>query len=134
MNLKRVFFGEAIPDKDDPKYKDKHEKTKEAGMKFAQKLRLDKVAAWVQGFATKHPKLFLAISFSFVIFSVGLNLYRLTTAVASKNEPASAIERQEKELRLKRHGQHGLQHQKEDKDEPTNKIEQYEHFEHNQED
>ena len=133
MKLKRIIFGEEIPDKDDPRYKEKHEKTKEAGMKFAQKLRLDKMAAHVQGFATENPRLFLAIIFAFVLFSVGLNLYRLRTAVVVKNEPSSVIERQEKELHFNRHGRHTLQqyerHKNEQQEKPTEPHKQLEQYE-----
>ena len=52
---------------------------------------------------SKHTKLFLALVFSFVLFSVGLSLYRMTQAVKYRPQPSSAVERQEKELHFKRH-------------------------------
>ena len=105
MGFKKMLIGEPVPDKDDPKYKEKHEKTVEAGMSFAKALRLDKAAACVQRFATNHTKLFLALVFGFVLFSVTLNLWRMSNAVTYKPETSSAIERQEKVLHLKRHHQ-----------------------------
>ena len=103
MNIKKVIMGEKVPDKDDPNYKERHEKGVEAGKSFARKMRLDKAAAKVQHFASTYPKLFLCLIFGFVLFSVGLNLYRMSTAVRYRSQPSSAVERQEKELHFNRH-------------------------------
>lgn len=103
MNIKKIIFGEKMPDKNDPKYKELHESSMEAGKTFAQTVRLDKAAAKVQGFASRYPKLFLCVIFGFVLFSVALNLYHMTTAVSHQRQPSSAVERQEKELRFRRH-------------------------------
>ena len=103
MEVKKMIFGEKVPEKDDPAYKEKYEKTVEAGKSFAKAVKLDKAAMKVQRFASGHPKLFLAIIFGFVLFSVGLNLYRMSTAVSYKQHPSSAIERQEQVLRFNRH-------------------------------
>ena len=81
MGFKKILFGEKVPDKDDPKYKERYERDVAAGKSFAQTLHLDKGAACVQRFASKHTKLFLALVFSFVLFSVGLSLYRMTQPV-----------------------------------------------------
>ena len=48
MNIKgfrRMLFGEKMPDKNDPKYKDRYEREVSAGRKFAQATRIDKAAA-----------------------------------------------------------------------------------------
>lgn len=103
MNVKKVILGEKVPDKDDPNYKKRHEKGVEAGKSFARTMRLDKAAAKVQHFASTYPKLFLCLIFGFVLFSVGLNLYRMSTAVSYRSNPSSAVERQEKELHFNRH-------------------------------
>lgn len=103
MNVKKVILGEKVPDKDDPNYKKRHEKGVEAGKSFARAMRLDKAATKVQHFASTYPKLFLCLIFGFVLFSVGLNLYRMSTAVSYRSNPSSAVERQEQELHFKRH-------------------------------
>lgn len=103
MGFKRILFVEKVPDKDDPKYKERYEKDVAAGKNFAHALHLDKAAACVQRFASKHTKLFLAIIFSFVLFSIGLSLYRMKQAVTYKPRTSSAVERQEKELHFRRH-------------------------------
>ena len=103
MGFKKILFGEKVPDKDNPKYKERYEKNMAAGKNFAKALHLDRGAACVQRFASRHTKLFLAIVFSFVLFSVGLSLYRMTQAVRYRPQPSSAVERQENELHFKRH-------------------------------
>lgn len=75
MNIKgfrRMLFGEKMPDKNDPKYKDRYEREVSAGRKFAQATRIDKAAAKVQGFANAHRILFLVIVFGFAIGGVHL--------------------------------------------------------------
>lgn len=132
MEVKKMIFGEKMPDKDDPAYKELHEKTMEAGKNFAKAVKLDKTAAAVQGFASKHPKLFLAIIFSFVLFSIGLNLYRMSTAVTYRQQPSSAIRRQEKVLHFKRHHPKRIGEDANDGSiqhiENSQKIEQYESY------
>ena len=55
-----MIFGDKMPDKGDPKYKERYEKEVAAGRKFAKAARLDRLAADVQTFANGHKKLFLA--------------------------------------------------------------------------
>ena len=54
MSWKKMIFGEKMPDKDDPKYKERYEREVAAGRKAARLLRLDKAAGGVQRFACKH--------------------------------------------------------------------------------
>ena len=53
MNIKgfrRMLFGEKMPDKNDPQYKERYERDVEAGRRFARATRIDKAAARVQRF------------------------------------------------------------------------------------
>ena len=64
MNIKgfrRMLFGEKMPDRNDPKYKERYERDIDAGRRFAKATRIDKAAAKVQGFANMHRTLFLVI-------------------------------------------------------------------------
>lgn len=102
MNIKgfrRMLFGEKMPDKNDPKYKERYERDVEAGRKFAKATRIDKVAAKVQGFANTHRLLFMVIIFGFVIGGLAWNVYRLT--VVYRHQPArrTATEMQDSILR-----------------------------------
>lgn len=76
----RILLGEKMPDKDDPKYKERYERDVKAGRKFAQALGIDRAAAKVQRFADLHRTLFLVIVFAFVALSLGFNIYRIATA------------------------------------------------------
>ena len=42
MSWKKMIFGEKMPDKDDPKYKERYEREVAAGRKAARLLRLDR--------------------------------------------------------------------------------------------
>lgn len=70
MSWKKMIMGEKMPDKDDPKYRDRYEREVDAGRKFARATKIDKAAAKVQQFANDHKKLFLAIVFGFIILSL----------------------------------------------------------------
>ena len=58
---KNIIIGEKMPDRDDPKYRDRYEKDVEAGRKFARATRIDRLAGHVQRFAEKHRGVFLTI-------------------------------------------------------------------------
>ena len=45
--LRNMILGEQMPDKDDPKYRDKYEKDVEAGRRFARATRIDRLAGHV---------------------------------------------------------------------------------------
>lgn len=51
MNIKgfrRMLLGEKMPDRNDPKYKERYEREVNAGRRFAKATRIDKAAAKVQ--------------------------------------------------------------------------------------
>src|SRR5574344_722617 len=100
MGWKKLIFGEKMPDKDDPKYKDRYEKEVETGKKFARITRIDKVAASLQRFANEHRNLFLAIVFGIVICCFTFNIYRIALVcnASSKQEQTTATQRQENNL------------------------------------
>ena len=78
--FKQVLIGEKMPDKDDPKYKERYERDVRAGRKFARMCRIDKAAAHVQKFADLHKTMFLVIVFGFVGVSFSFNIYRMARA------------------------------------------------------
>lgn len=59
--MEKLFVGEKMPDKNDPKYKQRYESEVYAGRKFARMMKLDVLAGMVQNFANNHRKLFLVI-------------------------------------------------------------------------
>ena len=87
MNIKgfrRMLFGEQMPDKNDPKYKERYERDVDAGRKFAKATRIDKAAAKVQGF---------------VIGGLAWNVYRLTVVCRYQPSRRTATEMQDSLLR-----------------------------------
>ena len=99
MSRKNLIFGEKIPDKDAPKYKERYEKEVEAGRKFARVTRIDKAAAVVQHFANEHRNLFLAIVFGTVICCFTFNIYRIAVVWnASHQNQTTATQKQQTTL------------------------------------
>ncbi|MDD6552152.1 MAG: hypothetical protein PUF37_00995 [Prevotellaceae bacterium] len=74
MKLKKVIFGEPMPDKNDPKYKERYEKEVAAGKKFGDKIGLPVVGAFIYRWASAHKTAFLVISFGTVITCFALNV------------------------------------------------------------
>ena len=102
MNIKgfrRMLFGEKMPDKNDPQYKERYERDVTAGRKFAKATRIDKVAGKVQGFANVHRTLFLVIVFGFVIGAFAWNVYRLTVVYRHNPAGRTATQMQDSVLR-----------------------------------
>lgn len=56
MSWKKMIFGEKMPDKDDPKYKERYEREVAAGRKAARLLRLDKAAGGVATLRLQAPQ------------------------------------------------------------------------------
>ncbi len=102
--FRRVLFGEKMPDKDDPQYKERYERDVAAGQKFARWTRLDRLVARIQRFADNNRNLFLVIVFAFVALSIGYNIYRLSCVYSRHAGQRSVIEMQDSVLRAKRHG------------------------------
>lgn len=94
-----MLFGEKMPDKNDPQYKDRYKREVTAGRKFAQAMRIDKAAAKIQGFANAHRTLFLVIIFGFAIGGFVWNIYRLTVAYHYSHTTRATTEMQDSVLR-----------------------------------
>lgn len=101
-NFKKMLFGEKMPDKNDPQYKDRYEKEVGAGRKFAKAMRIDRLAVCIQSFANSHRRTFLCLVFGFVILSFSFNMYRIVHASSASHDKTTATERQEQMLQKKR--------------------------------
>lgn len=105
MNIKgfrRMLFGEKMPDKNDPQYKERYQRDVEAGRKFAKATRIDKAAAKVQGFANMHRNLFLFIVFAFVLGGLVWNIYRISVVYRHQPVQRTATEMQDSVLKERR--------------------------------
>lgn len=105
MGWKKLIMGEKMPDKNDPRYKERYEKEVRAGRKVARFLKIDKAAAATQRFADRWPKLFLGIVFGIVIFCFVLNVYRLSQVATKANDYQTAVEKQESIYKERRQSQ-----------------------------
>jgi len=100
-NIKRMIFGENIPSRLDPKYKDRYEKDLENGRRFARITRLDKLMGHIQCFANRRRRLSLVIVFAIILSCLIVNIYHLTLAFRSCGEHHSASQIQQKILNEK---------------------------------
>lgn len=101
MGWKKLFVGEKMTDKDDPKYKQRYENEVNAGRKFARIMKLDVLAGTIQNFANSHRKLFLVLVFGFITLCLCLNIYRMVFVFNRQQSVQSATERQE--LMMRKH-------------------------------
>lgn len=92
--FKRMLVGEQMPDKNDPKYKERYERDKAAGAKFARMTGLVWLGQHYVGWAEKHKKLFFFIMLSTMTLFALTNIYRL----CSQHVNAVAVERQRSTL------------------------------------
>lgn len=90
-----MFIGEKMPDKGDPKYHEQYEKDVAAGRKFAQFMKIDKLAVRIQSFAINHKKAFLMIVFGFILVSFGLNVYRIGKVYSIQNSQRPEVSHRE---------------------------------------
>lgn len=127
MNIKRMIFGEKMPDKDDPKYKERYEREVKAGRKFAETLHIDRFAASIQRFADRHRTAFLVIVFGFVVGSFAWNIYRLAVVYNHNHKlnQRTATEMQDSLLRERHkaleHHKGKVDREREQEVEPINK-------------
>lgn len=77
MSLKKMIIGEEMPSKDDPKYKERYLREKEAGMKFAEKSGINFLVARIQAFANNHRIAFIGLVFTIVIGCLGINVVNM---------------------------------------------------------
>lgn len=119
MGWKKLIMGEKMPDKNDPRYKERYEKEVSAGRKVARFLKIDKAAAATQRFADRWPKLFLGIVFGIVIFCFVLNVYRLSQVATKANDYQTAVEKQERIYKERRHSQPQIKPINNNANEPT---------------
>lgn len=103
MGFKKLIIGEKMPDKNDPQYRERYEKDVDAGRKFAKALKLDKGVCCIQRFASTNRNYFLAIVFTFVIISVGFNIYRMTKAYSTFYNRGTAVQSLEQAMPEKYH-------------------------------
>ena len=85
MGWKKFFLGEPMPDKNDPKYRERYEREVKAGRVFADKTGISWLAQRLQAWGQDHKVLFLALV---------INLVRMVSAYGHSGDArAVAVER-----------------------------------------
>lgn len=90
MGWKKMIIGEPMPDKNDPKYKERYEREVEAGRKFAQKSGISWLARNLQAWGQAHKMAFIIIVFGFVFMCFIVNVCRLVR-VYNQGVPSKAV-------------------------------------------
>jgi hypothetical protein len=90
-NLKKMVFGERMPDKHDPQYRERYEKDVQAGRDFAKLTRIDRLVGHIQKFASKHSILFLSIVLAIVFGLFVLNVYHFSQAYQQRQAQKEAV-------------------------------------------
>ena len=104
MSWKHFFIGEPMPDKNDPKYKERYVREVSAGQRFAQASGISWLARSIQQWGQSHKVAFVAVVFGFVIVCFVFNAVRLFNAYRSSGAPrAIAVERVDSALHQSRH-------------------------------
>lgn len=108
-NWRKIIVGEPMPDKNDPKYKERYEREVEAGKKFAQKSGISWGAKKVQEVGQENKVAFLAVVFGFVISCFALNVFRLLDAYQQRGKiHAVAVERVDSALKSRHHAEDNI--------------------------
>ncbi len=98
MSWKRLFKPVEMPDKNDPKYRETYEKQVAAGKKFAEVVGIRWLAGHLQRWGSQNKKLFLCLTFGFVILLFILNVIRVVRVSGGHSRKAVATERVERAL------------------------------------
>ena len=103
MGFKKMLIGEKMPDKNDPRYRERYEREVAAGRRFADVSGISTVARKIHVFGTTRPKLFLVIVFGIVMLLFVVNAVHLFKVYQQRpSEHVTAVERMEKVLKEKK--------------------------------
>lgn len=93
MSILNLIKGEPMPDKNDPKYRERYEKEVQAGRDFAEKTGLTWVSGHITDWACRNKKLFLAIVFGLVFLCFALNIFHVYRYITKgKQHQPTAVE------------------------------------------
>lgn len=94
--LRRIFFGEPVPEKDDPKYKKRHEEAFAAGERFARVVGLSWLGGKFFTFGERNKKEVVIVMISIMLISYFLFLGKFVGGMNRMNfdqAQATAVER-----------------------------------------
>lgn len=99
QGFRRMLIGEPMPDRNDPKYKERYERDVKAGVRFAEVTGLAWLGRHYVSWAESNKKTFLVILFALMTFFVVGNLYRFATHMTADGfSGRSAVAQQDSAL------------------------------------
>ena len=102
MSIKKMFVGEKMPDKNDPKYRERYEREVNYGRRFADKTGISWMARTLQQIADSHRCGFLVVVFGIVLLCFFFNFYRMVSSYkAGAGRKGVAVERVDSALQKK---------------------------------
>ena len=103
MSVLKLLKSKPMPDKNDPKYRERYEREVAYGRKFADVSGISWAARKLQVFANNHRAAFLIIVFGIVILCFLTNLSRLVISYrAAEGKKAVAVQRVDSALEKKK--------------------------------
>ena len=117
MSIKKMFVGEKMPDKNDPKYRERYEREVNFGRRFADKTGISWLSRKLQLIADNHRSGFLIVVFGIVFLCFTFNLCRMVrTYKAGAGRKGVAVERVDSALHKKSVHEHEITNYYEDYD------------------
>lgn len=102
MSIKKMFVGEKMPDKNDPKYRERYEREVNYGRRFADKTGISWMARKLQQIADSHRCGFLVVVFGIVLLCFFFNFYRMVSSYkAGAGRKGVAVERVDSAIQKK---------------------------------
>ena len=102
MSIKKMFVGEKMPDKNDPKYRERYEREVNYGRRFADKTGISWMARKLQHIADNHRYGFLIVVFGIVLLCFVFNICRMVNSYkAGVGRKGVAVERVDSALQKK---------------------------------
>ena len=89
MGFKKILFGEKVPDKDDPKYRERYEREVAAGRRFADAVGISWLARKIHTAACHNKTLFLVVAFGIVLACFTFNVVTMVKVFNRSNSKGS---------------------------------------------
>ena len=89
MGFKKFFLGEPMPDKNDPKYRERYEREVAAGRRFANAVGISWLARKIHTAACHNKTLFLVVAFGIVLACFTFNVVTMVKVFNRSNSKGS---------------------------------------------
>ncbi|MBP5338763.1 MAG: hypothetical protein J6Z14_05585 [Prevotella sp.] len=99
MGFRRIILGEPMPDKNDPKYRERYEREVAAGRKFADAVGISWLARVTHTVACRNKMLFLVVVFGIVLACFTYNVITMVKVYNKSNKGSNAVEQVDRAMR-----------------------------------